>query len=144
MSINYVKKLPRDMTGEAMQQYPPAVKANARYTSENAIASSVISLSHDTTSIEITTVGVPAVMRWVPVTETAAVAPAGSVIGVAGTTANYDHAIAANTTRKFAVPIETVGLNVIGSVVGINRQAGLYQRVAVKAQAIGSVLTAEY
>jgi hypothetical protein len=101
--------------------------------------SSVISFSHDTTSIEITTGGVPAVARWIPRANTE-----GSVIGIAGTTANYDIAIPANSTRQFAIPIEVQGNNMLASVVGLNREAGLYQRIATKAQAIGSVLTVEY
>lgn len=137
--LNYARKLPRDQTGEAMQLFPPALTAKARYTNENNIASSVISLSHDTTSIEITAVGVPVVARWVPRTDTAA-----SVIGIAGTTSNYDIVVPANTTRGFVVPIEVQGANMLASVVGLNREAGLYQRIATKAQAIGSVLTVEY
>jgi hypothetical protein len=137
--LNYARKLPRDATGEAMQLYPPTLPAKARYTNENNLVSSVISFSHNTTSIEITTVGAPAVGRWVTRADTA-----GSVIGIAGATSNYDIAIPANTTRGFVVPIEVQGANMLSSIVGLNREAGLYQRIAIKAQAIGSVLTVEY
>jgi hypothetical protein len=136
--LNYTKKLPRDETGESMQDFAQPFKAKAQYSKENASISSVISLSHDTTSIEVTTGGTPAVIRWVATGDTAA-----SVISAA-TGANFDNAIPVAWTRRFVVPIESVGLNNVGSAVGINRMAGLYQRVAIKSTGIGSVLLAEF
>ena len=139
MSINYAKRLAADVNGNILDHWPAPKKANAVYTNENATVSSVISLSHDTTQIEITTVGAPAFIRWISASD-----GAGSVIGLAGSTANYDHACESANTRQFIVPIESGGLNAIGSVVGVNRQAGLYQRVAIKTAGIGSVMLAEY
>jgi hypothetical protein len=142
MSVNPYPNLPRDKGQEAMQNYPSPKKALARYASENSSASSVISVSHDTTAIEIAAVGGAAVVRWVPVTETAGVAPAASVIS-AFTGSNFDHVISTGEVRRFAIPIETM-FNAVGSVVGANRANGLYQRVAIKAVGISSVLLTEY
>jgi hypothetical protein len=126
-----------------MQEYPAPKKALKQYMGTNTIASSVISLDHATTSIEMAAVGATAYMRWVPQTETAAVAPAGSVIAVAGSTSNWDHVIPAGVTRRFVVPRETAGASP-GSVVGLNRQEGLYQRVAYITPVAASVLTSEF
>jgi len=146
MSVNPYKNLPRDKGGEPMQQFPAPFLSNARYTNENAVASSVITVNDKTTSIEITANGGAAIMRWVPRTETAAVAPAGSVIGIAGATANYDHVIPANTMRRFAIPIEVV-YQAPSSMVGANTVNGLYQRFAIKSAAalgLSSILTSEF
>lgn len=114
-------------------------KAIARYVNENNTASSVITLTQNTTAIEIGTGGTPAVMEWVGQADTVA-----SVIAIAGATANFDHEIPANTVRRFVVPIETAGGTDYGSVQGANREYGLYQRVAVKTQGIASVFVTEY
>lgn len=138
MSTNNTNSLPRDRGGEALQEFPAPKKALEQYTSENATASSVISLTHDTTSLEVAAVGGSAALRWVPTTDTTA-----SIITIAGATANYDHVIPTGTVRRFAVPQETQGLQQ-GSVVGLNRGAGLYQRVAYKTFGIGSVMAIEF
>lgn len=142
MSLQYAPRLPIDAGGKSMQDLPAAFKAKARYASENSSASSVISVSHDTTGIEVAAVGGPAVLRWVPVSETAGVAPAGSVISAAGT-ANFDHVIGTGTVRRFVIPIEAYGGNP-ASVQGSNRANGLYQRIAIKSVGIASVLLTEY
>jgi hypothetical protein len=140
----YAKPLSRDQGGEPLQEYPAPYKAKTQYTGENGTASSVISLTADTTTIEISAIGgTGAAMRWVPRTETAAVSPFASVITVAGATANYDHVVPAGEVRRFVVPIETLGAQQ-GSVVGINPQNGLYQRVAVKTFGVSSVMTSEF
>jgi hypothetical protein len=126
---------------------PPAVKAIARHTSENNAASSVLTLTENTTAIEIAANNGNAIMRWVPTSDTTA-----SVIGVAGATANYDHVIPAGQVRRFVVPIEVSNNGVqigatITSYVGANIENGLYRRVAVKGGGLvvtGSVLTTEY
>lgn len=138
MSLQYAPKLPTDASGQAMQELPSAVKAKARYTNENATASSVISVSHDTTGIEVAAVGQAAAIRWVATTDTQA-----SVVTVAGATSNYDHIIPAGTVRRFVIPIEAQGTTP-ASVQGQNRLNGLYQRVAIKSAGVGSVLLTEY
>jgi len=134
---NYAHDLPKDKSGNAMQHYPAPKLALAQFNNENNTTSSVISLTHDTTSIEIAPVGVGAVMRWVATTDTAA-----SVVSASG--GDFDHAIPADTVRRFVVPRESAGANNLASVQGINREEGLYQRVAIKSYVIASVLTTEY
>lgn len=150
MAKNYVGETPVGANGVPFlgADAPAPYKAIAQYLDENGLASSVISLTQNTTAIEIATQGTPAVMRWVPVTETAAVSPFASIIAIAGATANFDHVIPANTVRRFVVPIET-GVNTtfgatITSVQGQNREYGLFQRVAYATQGVASVALTEY
>lgn len=124
---NYVNKLPRDVTGEAMQEFPAPVKAITTNVTENAVVSSAISLAPNTSSLEVSAFGGQgAVIRWVPVTETAAVAPRASVVA-SGLGANFDHYIPTGVVRRFAVPKETMGMSTPGQVGSVN---GLYQRLA--------------
>lgn len=129
--------LPRDKGNNPLQQYPSPIVAKARYTSENATASSVISFTHDTEAIEVVTVGAPAAIRWIATSDTQA-----SIITVAGSTANYDHFVPSNSLRRFAIPIESHSN--IGSVQGLNRLDGLYQRIAIKTVGVASVMLTEY
>ena len=141
MATNPYKQLPRDKNEGIMQDFPAPFLSKARYTNENGVASSVISVSADTTTIEITANGGAAIMRWVASADTQ-----GSVIGIAGATANYDHVIPANTLRRFAIPIETT-YQAPSSMVGANVQNGLYRRVAIKSAALlglSSVLVSEF
>lgn len=141
MSLNYAKEVPRDKGGNTLHTYPSAFKANARYMSTNGSASSVISLNDNTTVVEVSAVGGPAAIRWVPSTETAAVSPFASVIATAGTTANFDNIVNVGMTRRFVVPIETSGTS---SIVGSGVQAGTYRRIAViSAGPISSIITTE-
>lgn len=118
-----------------MQDPPsPAISLQSR-NAENATASSVITLNDNTTLMEIAAVGAPAAIRWVATTDTQA-----SVVTVIGT-ANYDHIIPSGTYRKFVVPQEVIGTS---SIVGLNKQSGLYNRIAYKTIGVGSILSAEY
>lgn len=135
MSLNYATPLPNDRRGNSMQDLPSPVLALQVDASETAAASSVLALTDNTTSIEVAAVGAGAVIKWIPTSSTNP-----SVIS-AFSTANFDHAIPANTIRRFVVPIERQGTS---SIVGLNKQAGLYQRVAVKSVGAASVLTTQY
>lgn len=135
MSLNYAKALPRDKAGDTMQEYPAPFVSLQTDASENSSASSVLSLTDNTSAIEIAATGGAAVMKWIATTNTNP-----SVISAAGT-ANFDHVIPANSYRRFVVPIESQGT---ASIVGINKQAGLYQRVAVKSVGVASVATTQY
>lgn len=134
---NYVKSMARDRAGESIQNSPSPYVALARSASENSTASSVLTLTDNTTAVEVSAVGGPAVMRWVTVADTQA-----SVVSIAGGTANFDHTIPTGTFRRFVVPVE-LGLTQ-SSVVGANVQNGLYKRIAIKSIGVASVLTAEY
>lgn len=138
MSVNPYPLTPRDRGGEPMYDLPAAKKALVTYASENAATSSVISVSHDTTAIEITTVGGPAVLRWVATSDGAA-----SVVSAAAG-ANFDHGVANSWTRRFAIPIEGPIFTAVSSMVGMNRQNSLYQRVAIKSVGNASVWLTEY
>lgn len=138
MSVNPYKNLPHDKGNVPMQEFPAPYLSKARYTSENATASSVISVSHDTTTIEVAAVGGAAALRWVATSDTQ-----GSVITIAGATANYDHVISTGDVRRFAIPIES-SYNAPSSMVGANRMNGLYQRVAIKSMGVASVLLSEF
>ncbi len=149
MSQNYAAGRPAGSTGQTVDALAPApYKAIKQYTSENATASSVISLTDNTTAIEVATNAAPAFVRWVPSTETAAVSPFASVIAIAGSTANYDFVVPPNAVRRFVVPIELSTNKTVGatatSVVGQRVEYGLFARVAVKTAGIASVMVAEY
>ena len=135
--------LPIDKGSNPLQEFASPKKALAQNISDNASASSVISVTHNTTALEVFAGGGPAVIRWVPRTETAAVAPAGSVIAIAGGTANFDNVIGTNEVRRFAIPIEVQG-TFAQSVQGINRAEGLYQRVAIISRGVTSVIVSEF
>jgi hypothetical protein len=81
------------------------------------------------------------VFRWVPTSETAAVAPRASVVA-SGAGANYDHYIPSGNYRRFVVPKESAG-KTAGNVGSIN---GLFNRVAVinAGPTAASVLYMEY
>lgn len=157
MTQNYSKGSPlgnNDMPVRGAD-VPAAVRAVARNGSTNVAASSVITLSKDTTAIEIATAGAgAAVMKWISAVDTS-----GSVFSVSsvGATnpANFDHAIPLATVRRFVVPVETFPFGAftygspstvaVTSQVGANTENGLYQRVAiVSAGGISSVLVTEY
>lgn len=140
---NYAKKLARDVTGEAMQEYPAPFKTVASvYFRDNLPPSSVVSLSQDTTLLEVGSFGGQGtVIRWVPIGET----PGNFYTSVisSGLGANYDHWVPAGTYRKFMVPKETqgqIGAMQIGSV------NGLYQRIAISNAGLtaSSVLVTQY
>lgn len=136
---NYTAPIPVDKDGSAMVNSPAPQRAVQRFVNENATASSVMTASQDATKIEIAAGAATAIMRWVATTDTQ-----GSVVGIAGATANYDHVIPANTVRTFVIPIESSGTQAPSSQVGANVLNGLYRRYAFKSQGIGSVLSAEY
>lgn len=129
------KAIPVDKQRTPMQEFPAPVRPQTRYASENSSASSVITMTDNTTNLEIAAVGGPAVMRWVATTDTQA-----SVVSAAGT-ANFDHVVGTGTVRRFAVPKES---NNVASIVGENIQYGLYRRVAIKSIGVASVLLTEY
>lgn len=140
---NPYKKIPTDAGGLAWTNSPAPLKALQQFGA-GAGFSSVITLHDNATQVEITVMGIEssgAVIRWIPTTETAGVSPFASVIASAAG-ANYDHAIAVGTTRIFAIPKESQGVN---SIVGLGVQNGLYRRMAiVQANAASSVYTTTY
>ena len=134
---NYAPDLPALKGGTPLQDSHFVASVRAIWASENGTASSVISLTHDTTALDITAVGGTGFVRWVRTSDTQA-----SIINVAGT-ANFHYVIPSATTRRFVVPREVVS-QAPGSVQGVNRAEGLYQRIAWKTQGNASILANEY
>lgn len=136
---NYAKRKALDAGGSVVQDSPSPYVAIKTDFSENNAVSSLITLNDNCTIIEVTTGGIAglgnAAIRWIPAANTNP-----SVISTAGT-ANFDHAIGAGMTRRFVVPEETIGS---ASIVGANKQNGLYNRVAIKNFGVGSVMTTQY
>ena len=135
--MNYVPDIPRDKGGTPLQEFAAPKLALARYADENASTSSVISVTHDTTMIELAAIGGAAGMRWVTTAET----EASIVTGAAGTE-DFDHMISADTIRRFAIPVEAEAHS--PSVQGVNRERGLYQRFAIISVGVSSVYSTEY
>lgn len=138
MANSYAPTTPVGKQNDIKVGYPPAQIGLAATNKENASTSSVLQFTHNTTEIEVTAVGGPAAMKWA----TSIANNGTSVIAAAGT-ANFDHIIPASTTRRFVVPIQSAAN--YASIMGVNRQEGLYQGVAfISAGAASSVLTIEY
>jgi len=139
---NYSPELPRDKNDEPKHDYPPAKLALVRTTKENASASSILLLGHDTTELEVAAVNQHVAMKWLS-QATVNSSVAGTSVLTAVATGNWDHIVQVNTVRRFVVPIATNPQT--GSIQGINRELGLYPAVAYKTFAgNGSVLTAEF
>lgn len=140
---NYAAGIPMGNNQTPMVGSPAPFKAVKQYLSENATVSSVITLTQDTTAIEVAAGAAPVALRWVYVAD--ASGPATSVIAVAGATANFDHMVPQNEVRRFVVPIELINnAEGYGSVVGQRVANGLFARVALKTQGIASVAVTEY
>lgn len=142
MSKNYAAGAPFGNNGSPIYgaDSPAPYRAIARYVTENGTTSSVISLTHNTTAVEVAAQGTAVAMRWVATSDTEA-----SVVAIAGSTANFDHIVPPNDVRRFVVPIEAINnAEGYGSVVGANRANGLYQRIAWRTQGIASAFLSEY
>jgi hypothetical protein len=134
--MSYPKPIPVDKMRTPMQEYPPAVLALQRFGGHALSASSVITFNDNATNLEITAGREPIAIKWIATTDTTA-----SVISI-GATANFDHVIAADQTRKFVIPQERVS---IPSIVGANIKEGLYRRVAWNtAGSISSIFATTY
>jgi hypothetical protein len=132
---NYAKGKPVGDNQVPFYDSPPPVKAIAQYFTENGSTSSVVTMTQNTTAVSVTNTSAnrAVFVRWVPTTDTAA-----SV-----TSANFDHVVAANQTTRFVVPIEGFP-ETAGSVQGINRDNGLFRRVAWISQGPASIIASEY
>ena len=143
MAQNYAAGAPQGDRGPFLGALAVApLKAIASYADENGLVSSVITLTQNTTAIEITAQTAPVVMRWIATGD-----GEGSVFGNASIM-NFDHVIPINEVRRFVVPIESAVNTTVGatitSVQGANREYGLFRRVAYASQGIASVYMSEY
>lgn len=124
---NYAKNIPRDAGGQPMQSFPPNVVHVQTNMTTNQVASSMLNIHSDASMIEVAAFGGQgAVIRWIPASETAAVAPYGSVVA-SGAAANFDHHVPTGWYRQFVLPKDTQGAYA-GGIGSVN---GLYQRVAI-------------
>lgn len=138
MAQNYAGGPPTGNNGVPLYQSPAPFKALKQYYSGNGGTSSVITLTDNTTAIEIGAQGAAVLMRWVSIAD-------GTGANSSVISTNYDHVIPAGTVRRFALPIEQQN-NAQGysSVVGQRVAYGLYARVAYKNEGTGSVFASEY
>lgn len=140
---NYAPLTPTDKGNSIKVGYPPAKVALAAQNKENASASSILLLTHNTTEIEVAAAGQNIAGKWLS-QATVDSSVAGTSVLTAIDTANYDFMVGNNTVRRFVVPIATFAYS-NGSVQGVNREYGLYTAVAFKTFAgAGSVLTAQF
>lgn len=150
MSNQYAHQTPVDKAGGMKNGYPPSRVALATSNKENASASSILLLTHDTTEIEVAIVtssvagaeagGVAG--KWLSQATVDSSVAGTSVITAAGT-ANFDFVVVVGVPRRFVVPIATIQQST--SLMGVNRANGLYPAVAFKTFAgSGSVLTMEF
>ena len=134
---------PQGKLGEVKVGYAPAKVALARLNDENALVSSILLLTHDTTELEVAAVGQGVAGKWISQANMDASVVGTSVITAAGT-ANFDFIVPVSTQRRVVVPIST-NVQTDGSVMGINRKLGLFPAIAFKTLAgTGSVLAAEF
>ena len=140
---DFYPSTPTGKKGEVKVGYAPAKVALARQNRENASASSILLLTHDTTELEIISVAQHTAGKWLSQATVDSSVAGTSVITAAGT-ANHDFVVPSGEFRRVVVPIAT-NTPSSGSVMGVNRKLGLYPAVAFKTLAgNGSVLTAEF
>lgn len=133
MAVNYARPMAQDSNN--IPFYPTHIPTSTlgSVNRENAAASSVTTLTDNTSIIEVTAVTTAAAIRW-------AINQATSVV-TAATGANFDNIIPVNTTRTFVVPRRAAA---IPSIVGVNIKEGLFNNVATISTGTGSVLIAQY
>ena len=140
---NFYPETPQGKTGEVKVGYAPAKVALARLNDENALVSSILLLTHDTTELEVAAVGQGIAGKWISRANLDASVAGTSVITAVGTI-NADFIVPISTQRRVVVPIST-NVQTDGSIMGINRKLGLYPAVAFKTLAgTGSVLALEF
>lgn len=129
--------------GEVKVGYAPALPALARQNKENASASSILLLTHNTTELEVAAVNQHIAGKWLS-QSTIDSSVAGTSVITAYNSGNWDFMVQTNTVKRVAVPIAT-NVQTSGSIMGANRKYGLYPAVAfITFAGNGSVLTAEF
>jgi hypothetical protein len=109
---------------------PAAVAAIATTIKDTApTASSIRTLTENTTAIEVGATGGPVYIKWLTQAVVDSSVAGTSVIATGA--ANFDHMIPAASVRRFVVPIVTNKAAGYGSFMGANVENGLYPNVAV-------------
>lgn len=124
---SYAPNQARDKGEQPIVMVPAPIPSKQLTATAPTAVSSVISFGANTTMIEVTALNASLAFKW----------GSASVIAAAGATANFDHIVPVNQTRRFVIPINSQG---VPSIVGANAQYGLYSTMAVIATA--SVLSA--
>lgn len=128
-----------DKSGEAMPEFALPKTAASTIGSENAAVSSVITLTDNTTTVEVGAFGTGAVVKWITIGDTES-----SVVSAGAGGGNYDVIIPLNYIRRLPVPMEVTPTASSLSGGGANSANGLYKRLAYKTLGIGSILTVQY
>lgn len=103
-----IPTLPRENGGYAPVPLMPAKVALEETYDTTVSASTEITLNTSTTLIEVTALGQPIMMKW----------------GTSdASTSDWDHVIAAGTTRQFVVPVETAATGALFTAVNFIEQA---------------------
>ncbi len=143
MSTTYAPLTPRGKDGNQKVGYSPAKVALVTTNKENAAASSILLLSHDTTELHIAAVGQHIMGKWLTQSIIDSSVAGTSVLTGKVAGPNFDFVVQTDTTKNFVVPIATSGGS-YGSIQGVNRREGLFPAIAYKTSAgNGSVLTVE-
>ena len=141
---NYAKGKPVGNNQVPFFDAPAPITALATAVRDNAVASSILTLTDDTTLIEVAATNGPAYVKWLTQAVVDSSVAGTSVISAAGT-ANFDNVVPKDTVRTFIVPIAfSASAEAQGSVVGVNVANGLYKNVAIKSGPIASVATTQY
>lgn len=140
---NYAKGKP---VGDNMVPFfdsPPAVKSLGAVYRDNAVASSILILTHNTTAIEVAADGHMAHILWLSQsTVDSSVAGTSVLTAVAG---SFDNTVPDGEVRRFIVPVNAVATaEGYGSILGDNRENGLFTHVAIKSGGNASVATTQY
>lgn len=130
--MGYARQLPQDKNNNPYQAPPPFTS----YQSQGGvpIASSVVTLSPNTTVIDVTVFG--------GVSANAAIIGKWGVASVTGT--NFDWIVQSGADKTFVVPVSVYGSS--PSIAGANAMNGLYNAVSLKTATatLASVFTVEY
>lgn len=100
--------LPQDASRNPMQNYVPAIVALEETYDATISGSTEITLNASTKMIEVTAIDKPIFMKW-------GTSDASST--------DWDHLIPANTTRQFAVPVETAATGALFTAVNFIEEA---------------------
>lgn len=119
MAQNYSPAMAHDKNNEPLFNHPAPLPTKQVTVAVPPAASSVISFGANSTNIEVAAGNGPIAIKW----------GIGSVIAIAGSTANFDHVVPANSIRRFVIPQSVQG--VTSSVVGANVLNGLYNSMAI-------------
>ena len=137
---NYAKGKPLGNNQVPFYDSPPAETALATTVRDSAATSSILALTEDTTAVEVTATGGTAFVKWLTQTTVDSSVAGTSVISTPGT-ANFDHAVPADTVRRLVIPIAQGNYSRgAGSMVGANVENGLYSHIAYRGVASVAVI----